>query len=755
MLLRKLFRTAWNYKSQFLSMVIMITIGIGVFLGFNMEWHSIESDTSAFFKDTNYADYRIYSETGFTEEDIEKIQQIDGVEAATRYLSANVEVKNSEKTVTVNISENYKVSTMIVTDGEEYAEDIEGIWLSDRFAEINNISIGDDITFVYQGNEICGQIVGLCKSSENMICVRDSNQLMPDYKTHGFAYITPKMLEKTFGATFYPQINILSQMEKVKLEEAVKDSLGKTLQITDKELHTAYAGAKSEAEEGKTMGAVLPVLFLAIAILTMVTTMHRIASNEKVQIGTLKALGFRDSRILRHYTSYGLVIGLIGAVLGVLLGYGIVTFIMSPDGMMGTYFDLPEWNVTIPVFCIPVILLTVVFLTLISFLSTKKMLSGTAADALRPYTPKAMRKSAVENCRIWDGLTFSAKWNIRDILRHKARSAMSLIGVIGCMLLIVGGLGMKDTMNRFLDILDDSADYATKINLTESIDRTAAVSLCEKYKGDWQSSLGISYNGNTVTLDIYSQDRGKVHILNKDNKVLDMENDGVYLCLRLKDTARVGDVIQISPYGSEDTYSVRVAGYFRSLVNESIAMTDEYADEINMDYHITSIYTDVKMNEIENSELISGKQDKATLMTSYDTFMEIMNLMVWILIGAAVVLGIVVLYSLGTMSYVERRRELATLKVLGFRDKQIGRLLISQNIWLTLIGVIIGLPGGAGVLYVLVTALASEYEMSVYIGIASCLISILLTFGVSLFVSMMVVRKNKQIDMVEALKDTE
>lgn len=755
MLLRKLFRTAWNYKSQFLSMIIMITIGIGVFLGFNMEWHSIESDTSAFFADTNYADYRIYSETGFTEEDVEKIQQIDGVEAATRYLSANVEVKNSEKTVTVNISENYKVSTMIVTSGAEYAEDMEGIWLSDQFAEKNDISIGDDITFVYQGNEISGQIVGLCKSSENMICVRDSNQLMPDYKTHGFAYITPKMLEKTFGVAFYPQINILSQMEKAKLEEAVKDSLGKTLQITDKELHTAYAGAKSEAEEGKTMGAVLPVLFLAIAILTMVTTMHRIASNEKVQIGTLKALGFRDSRILRHYTSYGLVIGLIGAVLGVLLGYGIVTFIMSPDGMMGTYFDLPEWNVTIPAFCIPVILLTIVFLTLISYLSTKKMLSGTAADAIRPYTPKAMKKSALENCRMWDGLTFSARWNIRDILRHKARSAMSLIGVIGCMLLIVGGLGMKDTMNRFLDILDDSADYATKINLAESVDQTAAESLCEKYKGDWQSSFGISYDGNTVTLDIYSQDSGKVHILNKDNKVLDMENDGVYLCLRLKDTAEVGDMIQISPYGSEDTYSVRVAGYFRSLVNESIAMTDEYADKINMDYHITSIYTDIKMNEIENSELISGKQDKDTLMTSYDTFMEIMNLMVWILIGAAIVLGIVVLYSLGTMSYVERRRELATLKVLGFRDKQIGRLLISQNIWLTLIGVIIGLPGGAGVLYVLVTALASEYEMSVYIGISSCVISVLLTFGVSLFVSMMVIKKNKQIDMVEALKDTE
>lgn len=755
MLLRKLFRTAWNYKSQFLSMIIMITIGIGVFLGFNMEWHSIESDTAAFFTDTNYADYRIYSETGFSEEDIEKIQEIHGVDAATRYLSANVGIKDSEKTVTINVSENYQVSTMIVTSGAPYGEDKYGIWLSDRFAEANNISIGDDMTFVYQGNEITGQVVGLCKSSENMICVRDSNQLMPDYKTHGFAYVTPNMLEKFFGIAFYPQINILSQMGKAELEEAVKDSLGRTLQITDKELHTAYAGAKSEAEEGKTMGSVLPVLFLAIAILTMVTTMHRIASNEKVQIGTLKALGFRDKRILRHYTSYGLVIGLIGAGLGVLLGYGIVVFIMSPDGMMGTYFDLPEWKVTMPAFCVPVILLTVVFLTFISFLSTKKMLAGTAADALRPYTPKAMKKSAVENWRIWNSLSFAAKWNIRDVLRHKARSAMSLIGVVGCMLLIVGGLGMKDTMNRFLSILDDTADYATKINLAENIDRASADELCEKYEGDWQSSLGISYQGTAVTLDIYSQDREQIHILNKENQVLDMEKDGVYLCLRLKDTAKVGDRIQISPYGSDETYTVRVAGYFRSLVNEAIAMTDEYADQIHLDYHITSIYTDTKSTEIEDSELISGKQDKDTLMASYDTFMDLMNLMVWILIGAAVVLGMVVLYSLGVMSYVERRRELATLKVLGFRDKGIGRLLISQNIWLTLIGILIGLPGGAGVLYVLVTALASEYEMSVYIGLSSCVISVCLTFGVSLLVGMMIARKNKQIDMVEALKDAE
>ena len=129
--------------------------------------------------------------------------------------------------------------------------------------------------------------------------------------------------------------------------------------------------------------------------------------------------------------------------------------------------------------------------------------------------------------------------------------------------------------------------------------------------------------------------------------------------------------------------------------------------------------------------------------------------MVLILVLAAVVLGIVVLYNLGVMSYVERSRELATLKVLGFRSRTIGRLLISQNIWLTVVGVQIGLPAGIGVLQWLLTALAGEYEMKLMLGPLTYCVSILLTFGVSLLVGVMVARKNRAIDMVEALKDAE
>lgn len=753
MLMRKLVRTAWSYKSQFLSMILMIAIGIGVFLGFHMEWHSIETDTSEFFKETNYADFRMYSDIGFTTEDIKKIRKMDGVKEASRFLSVNVGLKDSKKSVTLHVSEDYTVSTMLITSGAEYESDSEGIWLSDQFAEANQIAIGDSLTFVYQGMEISGDVVGLAKSGEEMICVADSNQLMPDYDTHGFAYITPKKLERSIGTAFYPQINLISDMDKATLEENVKDALGTTIRITDKELHTAYAGAKSEAEEGKTMGYVLPVLFLAIAILTMITTMHRIAANEKVQIGTLKALGFRDSKILLHYTSYGLVIGLLGSILGIVLGYGIVLLIMSPNGMMATYFDLPEWKLTMPTFCIPVIVMTVAFLTLISYLSTRKMLQGTAADALRPYEPKAMRKSKVENLFIWKKLPFSVKWNVRDILRHKARSGMTLLGVFGCMLLMVGGLGMRDTMQEFLRIMgEDVNHYATKITVSETADNQEAEALCRQVQGDWQASTGISYEGNTIALDIYHIEQDHIRFLTEENERFTLGDEGVYLCLRQKDTAKIGDTISFSPYGSEKTYQVKVAGYFRSLVSECIVMTDSYADSIGLEYHINTIYTKEAAEDIAHSAVISGKQDKETMMESYDTFLELLNLMIGILILAAVVLGVVVLYNLGIMSYVERRRELATLKVLGFRDKAIGRLLISQNMWLTAIGVLLGLPGGYLVLSILLTALVSEYELSITMGIVTYVVSVLLTFGVSFLVGVMVSGKSGKIDMVEALK---
>lgn len=757
MLFRKLIRTAWKYKAQFISMIIMVAIGVGVFVGFNIEWYSIVENTSSHFEDTKFADYRVYSDYGFQPSDIDAVRAIEGVDAASRVLSVNVGVKGEEgKSLSLFCLEDYTVSTMRITEGAEYDEKGEGFWLSDKYAQANGIEIGNELTVTYRNFEISGKVVGLVKSGEYMICVADENQLMPDFNNFGFVYASPQKITSSLGMAFYPQINILSDLGKEEMEKAVSEKLGKTTLVLSKDENYSYAGTQSEIEEGQTMGSILPVLFLLIGILTMVTTMHRITANEKTQIGTLKALGFKDGKILRHYTSYGFAIGLVGALLGIALGFGIAAIIMSPDGMMSTYFDLPAWKLYMPWFCWIVIAATVAFLALISFLSVKKMLKGTAADALRPYTPKKMKPLAVEKTRGWTKLSFSARWNMRDVFRHKSRSVMTLIGVIGCMILLVGGLGMSDTMVEYLDVIDAKLyNYETRVNIVETADNDEVYSFAQSVDGDLLASSSVSLDGDAIALEVYNVTHDKMRFVDKNNNLMQLGNEGVYVCIRLSDRISVGDYIDISPYGSDETYSVKVAGVLRSVLTENIVMTCEYADSVGLPYHYSSVFTDVAQSDIVLSSMISGTQTKSAIMESYDSFMELMNTMVAILVIAAVVLGIVVLYNLGVMSYVERYRELATLKVVGFKDKRIGRILISQNVWLTIVGVLLGLPAGVGVLYGLLISLGSEYELKMVIGVITYLVSILVTFGVSLVVGLFVAKKNKKIDMVEALKGAE
>ena len=215
-----------------------------------------------------------------------------------------------------------------------------------------------------------------------------------------------------------------------------------------------------------------------------------------------------------------------------------------------------------------------------------------------------------------------------------------------------------------------------------------------------------------------------------------------------------GDTFTVSPYGSDEEYSMKVNGIIQS-VSESIVITDEYAESLGIPRTADSVYTPVQKAEIPSDGAIKSVQSKQAIIDSFDTFTEIMDLMIFVLIFAAVILCTVVLYNLGVMSYAERYREMATLKVVGFKDKKIGSLLISQNVWLSVIGIIAGIPLGLLTLDVLLKKLAPEYEMRMYVDFISYVISIILTIGMSLLVSLMVARKNKHIDMVEALKGAE
>ena len=533
--------------------------------------------------------------------------------------------------------------------------------------------------------------------------------------------------------------------------------MGKTTVVLTKDDTIAYSQAEGEADEGKTMGSILPSLFLLIGLLTMVTTMHRLTAKEKTQIGTLKALGFHDSKISLHYTSFALFVAVTGTLLGVGMGFGIAWMIMNPDGMMGTYLDLPEWKLIMPWFCILAIVLIVAALTLIGFLSVRKMLAGTASDALRPYSPKKMKPMMIEKTKFFHRLPFGARWNMRDIVRHKSRTAMSLIGIVGCTILVLASFGMKDTMNSFLNLYyDNGLNYSSRIYLSETATDEEKKEVIDKYEGDYGGSVSVQLKEKTISLDIYSITHDKIRIMDENTDKIDMVNDGAYICVRLSEEfgVKAGDYFSVSPFGTNDTYELKIAGIFRS-VSENIVISDDYAAAVGIPYTIDSVYTDTEKSNVEQSAAIKSVQSKQMIMDSFEVFLSMMDMMIYLLVGGALLLGIVVLYNLGAMSYTERYREMATLKVVGFRDKKIGGLLSGQNLALSIVGIIIGIPLGALTLSYLLKTLASEYEMKMAIGVVSYIVTAVLTVGMSLLVSLMVARKNKKIDMVEALKGQE
>ena len=785
MLRRKLWRTAKVYKVQFISMILLIALGIGVFVGFNAEWVTIGRDTETFFDDCGFADYRIIDEDGISSADVDKIRDIEGVSGVSRFLSVNADVKDSGNQLALTVTESEHTSGFVLMEGEEYDRwDPEGFWLMDKYAELNGIEPGDKLTVTFEDMEFTGTVRGLIESAEYLICVRDESQVMPDFNTYGYVYASPAMLRKVIEKQIreeepdidddimsmavkevcdetFCQVNVNSSMDKQDIQAAVDEALGRSLMILTKDENISYAESRGEMNEGRTMGAVLPVLFLAIAILTMITTMNRIAISEKTQIGTLKALGFRDGRIIRHYTSYAVVISVTGSALGIVMGYLLCRMVMSQDGMMGTYFVMPDWTIHIPVWIWAIVALIVALTIFIGYLSVRDLLRGTAAETLRPYTPRHIHRLLFEGTALWNRMKFGTKWNLRDIFRHKSRSAMSFIGTFGCMLMLVASFGMNQTMDNFLDTFyDGTAAYASKIFMSSDAENSDAIKLAKDLDGDYSASVSAKVGDKTLSVDVYNVAHELYRFIDEDSAIIPLPDEGALICKRLARDfgVKAGDTVTIEPYGTDESYDILISGINGSLT-ESISMNEDYAEEIGLTgseaYKINSVYTMTDKAQIGTGSNITSVQSKQDIIDSFDAFMEIFYFFIIVLIVASVLLCLIVLYNLGIMSYMERYREMATLKVLGFRNKAIGRLLISQNLWIAVAGTLLGIPAGIWALKYLMDMLAREYEMEALVGPVSILLATALNLGVAVIVGWMISRKNRKINMVEALKGAE
>ena len=329
------------------------------------------------------------------------------------------------------------------------------------------------------------------------------------------------------------------------------------------------------------------------------------------------------------------------------------------------------------------------------------------------------------------------------------------------MLMLVASFGMNETMKNFLaTFYDGTAVYSSKVFMSSDAGNEDSVRLAEELDGDYSASVSARAGDKTVSVDVYNITHGLYRFIDEDSNIIPLPEEGALICKRLARDLGVkpGDTVTVEPYGTDENYEVLIAGVNGSLT-ESISMSEKYAGSIGLTdsdaYRINSVYTMTGKDSIAASGKITSVQSKQDIIDSFDTFMQIFYFFIIVLVAASVLLCLIVLYNLGIMSYMERYREMATLKVLGFRNKAIGRLLISQNLWIALAGTLLGIPAGIWALTYLMDLLAAEYEMETTVGPVSILLATALNLGTAVAVGLMIAGKNRRINMVEALKGTD
>lgn len=751
MLKRKIIRTLLNYKAQMISMLLMIILGVGIFLGCNIEWYSIKTNRTNYYEDTGYPEYRIYKDS-FSLDELQYVKDFSDVKYATRALTTLGSLNNNTYLM-LNVLEDCQNIKPLYIDGEVYSNEAEGIYLSDLYAKENNIKPNDYLDIEAEGFKIHEPVKGLIKSSEYLICLKDSSQLLPNYKEYAYCYLSPKMITKYLGQAFYNTIYASSKLSTSDFEAEALNALGASITVLSYQDETGYSGSNGEIEEGKTMALLIPTAFILIAVLTMVTTMARISTNERIQMGVLKSLGFKRKKIARHYSLYGLIIGIIGTLIGCVLAYGIAYYIINPKDPMSTYLDFPSWHLYMPWYGVLIVILLPITLGIISYLIVNSELKGTACETLKPKREKAVKASYIEKTKFFSKASFQTKWNIRDMLRHKARTIMSIIGVLFSTVLIFACMGMRDTVIDFKNTLyNENYNFENKLTLNSQISNTKALDLASKYEADYEANVAIKLNDKTVVLSIINNSRNLLGIVDEKENRLELKDGGVYVCRRIKDDGyKINKEIDFNLYGSKEIISSKVIGVCLSMT-EGIYMTENTANELGISYKIQTLYTN--LNAMVDSN-VSSITTKTELLSAFNTMMEMMDSMIWILILASAILAVVVLYNLASLGYIEKIREMSILKVIGFTNKKIAKILVVGTIWITVMGLIIGLPLGAYLLDILLRALAGEYEMNMAFGYLSYIVGIVVPFLVSLVTIYLISKKTKKLDMVSALKERE
>ena len=792
---KKMIRDILKNKSQFITIFLMVAIGVMVYSGIEAYMDGMRDTANKFYEDYNLQDINVLGK-GFTEKDLDNIKSTQNVQNAERKLELVMTDNDDEnKSYLVSVIESNNISKFYVKEGTEFDKDKKGIWLDYFFAKENEIKIGDEVSFKYDEYIFNEEVLGIIYVPDHIYDVKDSSQLMPNHKTYGIIYMSVNELEgfikdqvksnledemgitvndKVFNKLMpnfnyleyvpfnYVMVDVNDKDNRGIVKDTIEKNIDNAIATVDIENTASYSMYQGEIDEGAAYVGIFSGLFLFIALLSVITTMTRVVKNQKLQIGVLKALGFSNLKIIMHYVGYGFWTSLLGTIFGLLLGRYFLGSVFL--GIEMSFFEVPNSVIYLNKMTYVVSALIIIVVSIITFLTCYKELMKRQAEALRMEIPKVKNGSLNLTTKgMFKNLSFASKWNIRDILRNKFRTVTGIIGIVGCSTLIICALGMLNSMNYFIKLqFDELYNFDYKLTLKEDISNDAVSKLIKDYGDNSSETLMIEIkNGDNKDANTLFIDNANNYVRFIDDKYnfIKLDNDdGVYVTYKFKDKygLNIGDKVTWHIYGDKNYYESKIVGFYRDPQVQGMSASKGYLESLGIDYKPDSIYTNDDLSNVKTISNVDVIQNIDELKEAIGNMLSMMRKMIVIIIVFAVILGVIIIYNMSILSFSEKEYQFATLKVLGFSDKKIKKIFCKQNSIICIVSIIIGLPAGYNLTsYLFKACLDENYDFGVHIEWWTYVVAIIGTYLVSYLVSKFLARRVNSIDMVSSLKSNE
>ncbi|MDD6095727.1 MAG: FtsX-like permease family protein [Clostridia bacterium] len=545
-----------------------------------------------------------------------------------------------------------------------------------------------------------------------------------------------------------------------------------------------YSGLGQDADRIDAISGLFPAFFLIVAALVCVTTMTRMVEEQRSQMGAYKALGYSKIHILSKYLKYALAAGLAGGVTGQLICVQLFPgIIMKAYEMM---YDFGKVKIVVPWHMLGISLLAGIGCTaFVAFLCCHKEVKTAAAQLMRPRAPKAGKKILLERIPfIWNSFNFSFKITLRNLFRYKVRFLMTVVGITGCMALIVSGFGLKNAIDPIVNLqYEKISDYDVIISLYEPYSEAQAEECKREMTANDQSidrllfakQLDITAKSESVPDEPMSHSylfvpqnitdfEALQHLIDADTGETVKLSDGeAVITGKMAKTLSidVGDRVTFT-YDNTD-YSVKVSGIVENYVYHYIYITpDTYKELFGDELTFNSLFASTLDGEVDSEEILLRNSNFLTatkisyICQTMDENFKSLYLVIAVLIVAASALAVVVLYNLTNINISERVREIATMKVLGFKREETDMYVFRENIIMTVIGIVFGNICGYMLCRLIINMV--EVDMVVFSRViqpASYIYSTLITVAITFAVFLLMKSKIRKIDMVEALKSVE